>query len=280
MTQAMCARPEPGIVWRTPPRPVRVGKGCAGQALTEFLVISLVLIPLFLLVPLIGKVQDIVHATQLASRYAAFDAVLRNDSENSWKPPLALQRELQQRFFGVPGAGIVTDAQEEVVLRGGWGDPYSHPLIAASTAIALSFGSRHGAAHADAYDKGNASDTAIFPLASTAGLDSKGLYRANVDVSLARLPAGLRSIEPFDRIDLRIARHATVLPDTWTASSPARTEARAARLAPIDALLPEALIAATIRVVDMDSVKPPAFGKLSAWRDVVPADRLRSREAQ
>ena len=36
-----------------------------GQALTEFLVISLVLIPLFLLLPVIGKYQDISHASRL-----------------------------------------------------------------------------------------------------------------------------------------------------------------------------------------------------------------------
>ena len=35
-----------------------------GQALTEFLVISLVLISLFLLLPVIGKYQDISHASQ------------------------------------------------------------------------------------------------------------------------------------------------------------------------------------------------------------------------
>jgi len=46
-------------------------------------------------------------------------------------------------------------------------------------------------------------------------------------------------------------------------------------LAPVGALMPEPLIAAAIAVVDMDSVKPPAFGKLGQWRDVVPADRLR-----
>jgi hypothetical protein len=62
------------------------GSRTRGQALTEFLLVSLALIPLFLLLPMIGKYQDINHATQMASRYAAFDAILRNDSQNSWKP--------------------------------------------------------------------------------------------------------------------------------------------------------------------------------------------------
>jgi hypothetical protein len=251
----------------------------AGQALTEFLVVSLVLIPLFLLIPMIGKYQDIKHATQLASRYAAFDAVLRNDSDNSWKPVPTLEAELRQRFFGMPGAAIATGAQDVAAIREGWTDPYAHPLIASPAAIALSFGAGHKATHADAYDHAHSSDMGLFPLATLAGLGSKGLYRANVSVSLARLPAGLRSIEPFDQLDLRIERHATVLSDPWTAISPAQTEMRAGRLAPINALMPDALIAAAITVIDMASVKPPAFGKLDQWRDVVPADRLRGAEA-
>ena len=247
----------------------------AGQALTEFLIISLVLIPLFLLIPMIGKYQDISHATQLASRYAAFDAMVRNDGMNSWKSPALIEAEVRQRFFGAPGAAIVTGEQQETAFREGWTDTRAHPLIATPASIALSFGGHGDKAHADAYATAASGDTALFLLAPAIGLESRGLYRANVGVSLARLPAGLRSIEPFDQLDLHIGRHATVLPDPWTANAPAQTEARAGRLAPVGASMPEPLIAAAIAVVDMDSVKPPAFGKLGQWRDVVPADRLR-----
>ena len=250
----------------------------AGQALTEFMIISLVLIPLFLLIPMIGKYQDIGHATQLASRYAAFDAVLRNDSINSWKLPASLEAEVRQRFFGSPGTAIVTGEQQETAFREGWTDTHAHPLIATPASIALSFGSHGGKIHADAYDTAGSDDMALFLLAPIIGLESRGLYRANVGVSLARLPAGLRSIEPFDQLDLHIERHATVLPVPWTANAPAQTEARAGRLAPVGASMPEPLIAATIGVVDMASVKPPAFNKLDQWRDVVPADRLRGEE--
>jgi hypothetical protein len=252
----------------------------AAQALTEFLIISLVLIPLFLLIPVIGKYQDIGHATQLASRYAAFDAVLRNDSDNQSKTPATLAAELQQRFFGVPGAVVVTDdALQDAVIRQGWDDPYAHPLIVSPASIALSFGAGQKPTHADAWSNAGSNGMALFPLASRAGLSSRGLYRANVSVSLANLPEGLRSIEPFDRLDLRIMRHASVLPGPWTAISPAQTEMRVGGLAPINALMPDALISAAIHLVDMASVKPPAFGKLDKWRDVVPADRVRSEEA-
>ena len=252
--------------------------GCAGQALTEFLVISLVLIPLFLLLPMIGKFQDISHATQMAGRYAAFDAVLRNDSHNTWKPPQQLEAELRQRYFGPAGAGIETVPGQgpAPVLRDGWSDPYGHALVRAPEDIALTFGASHGATHEEGYAR--AGDTAIFPLAGRAGLDSHGMYRANVAVTLANLPAGLQSVEPFDRLDLRIERHASVLPDPWAANAPAQTEQRAGALAPIGRVMPEALIAAAVEVIDMTAVKPPVFGGLQRWRDLVPADRLRAAE--
>jgi hypothetical protein len=256
----------------------RARRLCRGQALTEFLIVSLVLLPLFLLVPMIGKYQDISHATQMASRYAAFDAVLRNDSHNSWKPPVQLEAELRQRYFGPAGAGIVTAPKEQPVLRDGWDDPYGHALIRAPEDVALTFGIDRGPAHADGYTA--AGDTAIFPLAGRAGLGSKGIYRANVGVTLANLPAGLHSVEPFDRLNLRIERHASVLPDPWAANAPAQTENRAGALAPIAQVMPTALIDKAVEVIDMKAVSPPVFGELKRWRDLVPADRLRAAEAR
>lgn len=243
-----------------------------GQALTEFLVVSLVLIPLFLLLPVIGKYQDISHATQMASRYAAFDAVLRNDASNSHKPPAQLAEELRQRYFGVASAGIKTGAENGVALRDYWNDPFGNALIKTSSDIQMSFGVSHGAGHADAY--ADASDTVLFPLAKLASLSTNGIYRANVAVSLANLPAGLRSVEPFDTLDLVIERHASVLPDAWTARSPAQAEQRFGGLAPINEAMPEELVATAVKVIELGKVQPPNFGKLASWRDVVPQDRV------
>lgn len=249
---------------------------CRGQALTEFLIVSLVLIPLFLLIPMIGKYQDISHATQMASRYAAFDAVLRNDSQNSWKPPRQLEAELRQRTYGPAGAGIVTAPESGPVLRDNWSDPYGNALIRTSEDVSLTFGVNRGATPEEGYAA--IDDTAVFPLAGVAGLGSRGLYRANVAVALANLPAGLKSVEPFNQLNLRIERHASVLPDPWTAHSPAQTEQRAGVLAPISHVMPEALIAAAVAAIDMNAVAPPVFGDLKRWRDLVPLDRLRAAE--
>jgi hypothetical protein len=253
-----------------------VGAAMRGQALTEFLVISLVLIPLFLLLPVIGKYQDISHASQMASRYAAFDAALRNDSNNSHKSPAQLQNELRQRYFGPVQAGIKSGSEQQAVLKDYWNDPFGNPLVRSPADIALSFGASHGDSHDDGYS--SAKDTELFPWARAAGLSTRGIYRANVAVSLANLPEGLRSIEPFDKLNLTIERHASVLPDAWTAASPAQAEQRFGRMAPINALMPEDLISKAIKFVDLDKVSAPRFGNLPAWRDLVPQDRLRARK--
>lgn len=247
-----------------------------GQALTEFLVISLVLISLFLLLPVIGKYQDISHASQMASRYAAFDAVLRNDGNNSEKSPAQLQNEVRQRYFGPAEAGIKA-LEQGAALKDYWNDPFGNPLIRNPADIALSFGASHGENHADGYAR--ASDTQLFPLAGLAGLSRKGIYRANVAVKLANLPEGIRSIEPFDKLDLVIERHASVLPDAWTAASPMQAEQRFGRMAPINEVMPESLISLAINYVDLGRVEAPRFGNLPAWRDVVPQDRLQGRKA-
>ncbi|WP_194715390.1 hypothetical protein [Noviherbaspirillum soli] len=256
----------------------RAGAGAAmhGQALTEFLVISLVLIPLFLLLPVIGKYQDISHASQMASRYAAFDAVLRNDGNNSHKSPSQLRNELRQRYFGPAQAGIRSGPEQKAALKDYWNDPFGKPLIRNPDDIALSFGASHGEKHADGYTR--ASDTLLFPWASLAGLSTNGIYRANVAVRLANLPEGVRSIEPFDKLDLTIERHASVLPDAWTAASPMQAEQRFGRMAPINAVIPESVISPAIKYVDLNKVEAPRFGDLTAWRDVVPQDRLQGKK--
>ena len=93
----------------------------AGQALVEFLAMAAPLLGLFLLMPMIGKYQDIAHATQMASRYAAFDATVHNEAAGSYKPPTQLAAEVRRRYFSRPDAPIKTDdaAGDFVVVTSG-----------------------------------------------------------------------------------------------------------------------------------------------------------------
>jgi hypothetical protein len=254
-----------------------------GQALTEFLVAAVAVIPLFLLIPLIAKYQDISSATQVASRYLAFDAMTRNDSVSTWKPEDQLAAEVSRRFFSNPDAPIKTDdvagnfkAHQNLFWRG----PTDEPLIKdINSDVKVSFGLGNATTHDGGFS--SASDGAPFVLRSQLDLGARGIYTANVSVKLANLPAGLKFYEPFDKIDLSIARGTSVAIDAWTARNPAQVESR---IAANPAIFPTGQLAAISSTVDAaislidlpGGISGPKLGQLDFWRDVVPEDRLRS----
>lgn len=263
---------------------------CPGQALTEFLVLALALIPLFLLIPLIAKYQDISYAVQMASRYVAFEAITRNDSHISWKSPEQLAGEVRRRFFGNSNAPIKTGdtagnflAHQNLFWRG----PSGTALIAdVNSDVSVSFGPGKRPNHADAFAPAQdgvpfnriAGTSVAIDIAGELGLSAKGTYTGNVTVKLANLPAGLAAYQPFDSIKLSITRHTSVLIDGWQAKDPSQVESRidSALLIPGTALTAVAgIVDATVSGVEIGQIQGPQLGKLEFWRDVVPADRLK-----
>lgn len=261
-----------------------------GQALTEFLVVALALVPLFLLMPLIAKYQDIVHQTQMASRYVAFDAAARNEWQNSWKDPAQLAAEVRRRFFSNPDAPIKTndtagnfDANRNLFWRG----PTNEPLIADFDAdVAISFGENAGASQAagfkaskdgDPFNKlgGSAASTNI---ADQFSLKAAGIFTGNVSVKLANTPAFLKSYQPFDKMDLSITRHTSVVVNGWDADSSQKVVDRidSKFLVPRALLQPIAsLVGPFVTPFEAAQLQPPQLGQLSFWQDVVPSDRLK-----
>lgn len=255
-----------------------------GQALTEFLVVALALMPLFLLIPMIAKYQDISHSTQLAARYAAFDATIRNDSAaGSWKSETQLADEIRRRFFGNSDAPIKTndvagnfDAHRNLFWRG----PDGQPLLRNFSDVTVSFGPAQGSTHGTGFEAVN--DMASFDLlAAGLGLGSRGIYTANVNVSLTNLPADLAFYRPFDSINLSMTRSTTLLLDPWTAKSPGEVEGR---IMNSPSIFPAGDLASISGVVDgfVSTIEFPAglqgpkLGQLEFWRDVVPHDRLKA----
>ena len=280
-------------------RPVLGGKGvgvrkrCAltllarrascGQALTEFLVLALVLVPLFLLIPVIAKYQDVAFAVQMSSRYVAFEAMTRNDSQSTWKTPAQLAGEVQRRFFSNSDAPIKTgDVAGNFIAHQNlfWRGPAGEPLIADfDQDVSVGFGAENRPTQAEAF--GAAQDGAPFNPFKTAdelGLSAKGIYTGNVSVKLANLPAGLKAYEPFDKIDLSITRHTSIVVDGWAATDPSQVEARINRpaLVPATSLAEVApVVDAAVTAIEIGQIRGPQLGKLDFWRDVVPPDRLK-----
>jgi hypothetical protein len=231
-----------------------------GQATTEFVVVALVLVPFFLLVVLAGKLADITHTAQQASRYAAFEGVVRH-SGTGWKSDVALAAEVRRRFFSHPDAPLKTDdvAGDFTAHRNPlWSDPAGRPLLARlSDTVGVSL-------HIDRYD--------ALPAAAYAdelGLPDRNLSTASVTVRPSDMPA----LAPFDVPGLHIERHTALLADAWTARDATGIRARIAassRVLPTGPIT--SLIDAAGRLPTL--VFDPALRMGEFDWDVVPCDRL------
>ncbi|MDD3447855.1 MAG: hypothetical protein PHF72_02335, partial [Gammaproteobacteria bacterium] len=116
---------------RRPRTPSPHGR-CTGTALAEFAVILTVMVPVFLAVPVIGKLLDIKHQTVSANRYALWERTVWsdpgagwNDEENS-KSDHRLGTELWARFFGHPAGGVQAEKTDNPL----WYDHAGNALIA------------------------------------------------------------------------------------------------------------------------------------------------------
>jgi hypothetical protein len=242
-----------------------------GQALAEFLVVALAIVPLFLLIPMIAKYQDIGHATQLASRYIAFDATVNNPSTNGTKDPATLAQEARRRFFSNIDAPIKTNdtagnfkAHQNLFWRG----PNDEALINDINAVTVNL------ATADA-----SGSLALRAAAIVFGLPDSPLYRSSVSVPLVNLPAGITSYEPFDQINLRIDRSTTLLVDGWSGRDLNTVRSRVNRMAPAGSALGAVtpVLNFPFDLIELRKFAPPQVGELRPWDDVVPVDRLRPR---
>lgn len=263
---------------------------CQGQALTEFLVLTVALVPLYLLIPVIAKYQDVAGEVEMASRYVTFEAMTRNDAQSSWKTPTELAGDVRRRFFSNTDAPIKTGdvagnfhAHQNLFWRG----PDDTPLITDfDRDVAVSFGPDHKPNQSDAFTPANdgapfngiAGTSTGVNTADKLGLASKGIYTGNVTVRLANLPAGLKMYAPFDKIDLAISRHTSAVIDGWQAKGVTQVQSRidSGILAPATNLRNvSAVVNGSVSLVESGHVHGPKLGQLDFWSDVVPSDRLR-----
>lgn len=270
-----------------------------GQALTEFVVIALALVPLFLLMPMIGKYQDIAHATSMASRYVAFDAMANHaNSATGFKSPEQLAGEVRRRFFSNSDAPIKTgdeagdfNANRNLM----WTDPQGEPLIRSFADVSVSFGPSQGANNSDgmraAGDHKPFNALPVFETAKLMGLES-GIYQANVHVRLGNVEQLLgnyaASYEELSQLSLGMTRSTTLLINPWTAANANAIHGRLSHTLIFPAQVFSSGAGKLIKEgVDLavDAMeapgclpavchhKGPRLGELSYFDAVVPADR-------
>lgn len=245
--------------------------GQRGQSTVEFVTLSLVLVPLLLIVPLIGKYMDIAQTSAVASRYVAFEGTVRHSSSaDGWKTDAELAMEVRRRFFSNSDAPIKTgDAAGDFNAHRNalWFDHRGVPLL-------------------PEFDKNVGVSTTVQSLshpvgavyAEKLGLSYRNLYTGQVNVGIA----DIAGVVPFDTIGLSLNRSTTLLADPWAAAGPAVVRSRI-KSGPVDPLGPfpyQPLELAALPITPLivlfeqlpGGTPPPDIGWFSP--DRVPSDRL------
>ncbi len=239
-----------------------------GQSTVEFVVLSLVMVPLLLIVPLLGKYMDIAQTTAVASRYTAFEGTVRHSSStDGWKSDAELAQEVRRRFFSNSDAPIKTNdtagnfnAHRNTL----WFDHHGTPLLS-------DFVKNVGV-----QTKKETLSQPFGTLASSFKLPQDNLYTGQVTANINDIP----NLKPFDVIGLSVIRHTTVLVDPWAASGPAQVTAKIQGAGLLFPYQPLEVIAAPLSILMSNPLMailgtentPPEVGRVNP--DQVPADRV------
>lgn len=234
-----------------------------GQSVTEFAVLSLALVPLFLSVPLLGKYLDLAHSTESAARYVTFEATVTHPV-SAWRTDADLGNEVRRRFFSNSDAPIKTGdvAGDYAAHRNPlWTDHAGHPLL-------VEFSK-------DVTANSRRSEAASLPVALAIGSTGFDLPANSLNSgTVAVRPRSVPNFPPFHRLELEIRRHQAVFVDGWAASGPfevaQRIETGKALVYPVSTLR---LIADTIGQLP-PLVLDPAMQAGNVQPELVPCDRL------
>ena len=236
-----------------------------GQSTVEFIVVSLVLVPLFLIVPLIGKYLDLAQTTQIASRYVAFEGAVHHSSNSTgWKTDAELATEVRRRFYSRNDLSVKTnDVVSEIDTDRNplWVDHRGDTLLPDFSNVSVrttkkSMGTIFNVASLSSYFK----------------LPDESLYSGTVSVQLANV-AGFA---PFDAINLSMTRKTVVLVDPWAAkgSSDVSSKVSASEIVlPTILLDGAAFFLNPVVAITEPGSSPPDIGKVEP--DWVPTDRLK-----
>jgi hypothetical protein len=193
----------------------------SGQAIVEFLVAALVLIPLFVLMPLVGKYLDIKQATIAASRKLAFECTVRYaDCSNIAGNP-SFANEIRMRFFAGDQSPVLTnDLPTQDALQPGQGNPLwvdnrGRPLLENYSDVGIK-------ADASDIDPGGGLVTSLLNAGpDTFGLNLKqGLFNARVQAQLSKQNGGTDFLTQLNSLFLKMQFHTAIMTNAWTANGP------------------------------------------------------------
>jgi hypothetical protein len=195
-----------------------------GQAIIEFIVALIALIPLFLLIPLLGKYLDIKQTTIASSRKLAFECTVRYDDCASLGTNTSFVNEIRTGFFSDNAREILSNDLPAANLVGTTGNPL--------------WVDRGGKSLLDNYaDIGIVADQVA--LNSTSGFVGTlsrylgpglfglqigdGLYNARVQVKLSQSQTETSFLSQLDSLKLDMQFHTAILTNAWAAKGPGTT---------------------------------------------------------
>lgn len=184
-----------------------------GQSTTEFVVLALVLTPLFLAVPLLGKYLDLTQHASQASRYAAFEISVRGPA--TVKDEATVAAEARRRLFSTSDAPVKTNdiAGDFAGMRNPlWTDFRGDHFLPRFA---------DGITHDAARESRAAPERRLAKYAGENGfrLDQDNLYTARINV----MPEGPRDFKFWSDgnpgVNLRMNRQTGILINAWNAAS-------------------------------------------------------------
>lgn len=252
-----------------------------GQAMTEFLVACVVLVPMFLLLPVVAKYAHIRQMSQQAARNVVWDAVAYPEHEMRGTAPV--QATILARTFADADAPIRSDVANTPTEG-----RFDSPMLRALADQRL-------------LERDNVRLTALSQQASPGWLsgaisrglrdvpliefppNSDGYVRAEVRMDMRDLVTSdgrpARYLAPFDNLGLSMTSRQVLLVDAWNAGGP--SEGRRSVRSQVRSLVPSSHLDGLQPVLDTIGALPlPILGLVDELKigtiepDYVPHERL------
>lgn len=261
-----------------------------GQALAEFVIVAiLALVPLYLLVPVLGKYIDMKGAAVAGARYAAWERTVFYAGPSAsvdWpgvqKSDAEIRNEVRQRVFS-QGTGIANGDKGASNWGGGgyrasWVNRDRSGMLADYNAVT------HATQSDDSPGIANDVLNLIVTVADALGpftLEMKGLYSAEVAVSANTLPINFSFdgdvTKAFNPGKLTFSDRSVVLANGWSANGSEHVKSQVQGLTPTGVFQTPVgnvifkLIQAVVGIA-MPEIWLLELGKIEP--DVVPPDRV------
>lgn len=202
------------MITRSPLRQTRSNsrRRMYGQSTTEFVVLALVLTPLFLATPLLGKYLDLTQHASQASRYAAFEISVRGPA--TVKDEAVVAAEARRRLFSTSDAPVKTNdiAGDFPGMRNPlWTDFRGDHFLPRFA---------DGITHQAVRESRDAPSNTVAWFAGEDGfkLEDNNLYTARIGV-FAERPRDFKFWSDEPGVDLRMNRQTGILINAWNAAS-------------------------------------------------------------